>query len=66
VVRFHPDVDRQRLAEVRAEWSGDLGSWVTIPAANVVTASNGAVIVTLPTGGPSRFVRLRIAVRPVD
>ena len=66
VVRFHPDKDRQRLGEVRTEWANDLESWGAIPATSVATAPNGEVTVTLPAAGPARFVRLRIAVRPVD
>lgn len=66
IVRFQPDPDRQRLVEVRTEWSADIDAWLAIPPANVATAPNGAVTVTLPIGDPARFVRLRVAVRPVD
>ena len=62
---YRPDPDRQRLVEVRPEWSVDLDAWEPVPAANLSTHGEGRVTVSLPSDGLSRFVRLLLSIRGV-
>ncbi len=66
VVRFQPHPDRLRLVNVMAEWGTTLGSWAPVPSGNVAVALSGEVTITLPGGEAARFVRVRLAVRPVN
>lgn len=66
VVRYAPDLDRQRLVEVQPDWSGNLSDWLPVPAGAISVATSGEVTITLPAGDPARFIRLRLSVRPVN
>jgi phospholipase/lecithinase/hemolysin len=66
VARYHPDAARLHFASVTPQWSTNLKVWSEVPATNVTTDTNGWVGVSLPPTNNARFLRLQVAMRPVQ
>jgi hypothetical protein len=66
VARYHPDAARLHFASVTPQWSTNLMAWSDVPTASVTTDTNGWVGVSLALTTDARFLRLKLAVRPVQ
>lgn len=63
---YQPDPARFRLASVTPQWSTDLLSWTDVPAASQTTATDGRVTVRFPAERSIGYLRLAVAIRPVE
>ena len=63
---YQPLPDRAQLAVATPQWSADLRTWTDVPAQQTTTAASGRVTVSLPRSSLPTFLRLRVAMRPVN
>jgi hypothetical protein len=64
--RYRPDPARSRLASVTPQWSLNLTNWTDIPSGSLTTDAGGRVTVQFPGGNGKGFLRLQVAIRPVE
>lgn len=62
---YRPDSARSRLVSVTPQWTTNLTTWDDVPASQI-TNVNGQFLVQLPPTFNVAFLRLRVAVRPVE
>jgi hypothetical protein len=63
---YRPIPDRARLASVTPLWSTDLATWADIPVERITTAADGRVTIRFQPESNSAFLRLQVALRPIN